>query len=147
MYKSKFLVFIGERYEKQASNNSLNIGITMKKINLFFLNFVEFHYHSTMPATIFIRPLPGNKSSRCDCPSWMAHWEKCKGMKAIVCQELNCKNEEIVAAHVIKPMFSNRKTFVIPLCREHRAHHHGEFQIKAQGFLINIEPEESCKAV
>ena len=100
-----------------------------------------------MPTTIFIQPLPGNKSSRCQCPSWMAHWEKCKGMKAIVCQEFHCKNQDVVAAHVIKPMFSTQKTYVIPLCREHRAHTHDVFQIKAKGFLINIEPEESCEAV
>jgi hypothetical protein len=100
-----------------------------------------------MPTTIFIQPLPGNKSSRCQCPSWMAHWEKCKGMKAIVCQEFHCKNQDVLAAHVIKPMYSVQKTFVIPLCREHRAHTHEVFQIKAKGFLINIEPEESCEAV
>jgi len=54
----------------------------------------------------------------CKCESWLEHWEKIRGRKALFCSEKNCVKSELVGAHVQKET-PDTNWYIIPLCKIH----------------------------
>jgi hypothetical protein len=50
--------------------------------------------------------------------SWLDFWEKNKGKKATVCEEMLCSGSPDVGGHVIKAGEVG-KEYILPLCHEH----------------------------
>lgn len=51
--------------------------------------------------------------------SWIAYWEAKTGLKANVCNNVNCSaKNDLVGAHVIKVNSIDKNWYIVPLCKE-----------------------------
>ena len=66
----------------------------------------------------YIKNLNKTKDKECECDSWITHWEKHRGMAAEKCSIYNCKETNLVGAH-IKKVKDDGKHYILPLCRGH----------------------------
>jgi hypothetical protein len=49
--------------------------------------------------------------------SWLAYWEAQMELKAKICSVEECKNKELVGAHVQKVYSNDKKWYIVPLCK------------------------------
>lgn len=55
----------------------------------------------------------------CVCNSWLTHWEKCSGLRAISCSEKLCRRLDVVGTQVKKINDGSLARYIIPLCKKH----------------------------
>ena len=65
-----------------------------------------------------VKNINGISDDTCKCESWLEHWEKVRGKKALFCSEKDCVKSELVGAHVQKET-SDTNWYIIPLCKIH----------------------------
>jgi hypothetical protein len=61
----------------------------------------------------------GTGNLKCNCDSWLEHWERFSRQKAHYCSVASCWKNNIVGAHVIQVYSTDKDTYVVPLCEEH----------------------------
>jgi len=80
----------------------------------------------------------------CGCVSWLAHWEKCSGLRADFCAAKNCRNRDLVGAHVKRAINGEDIHYIIPLCKKQHAIS-PEIDIYEGTRLIVYETTELCE--
>jgi hypothetical protein len=67
-----------------------------------------------------IKNVTGTAGEKCNCYSWLAHWEKFSGKKATFCGHHTCQEKtDLVGAHVKKVGEYDFEVYILPLCKEH----------------------------
>jgi hypothetical protein len=62
----------------------------------------------------------GTGNLKCNCSSWLAHWERFSMQKAYKCSVIKCwRYYELVGAHVYQTDSANKEIYIVPLCVEH----------------------------
>jgi hypothetical protein len=61
----------------------------------------------------------GTESLKCNCVSWLAHWERFSKQKASNCSVMGCWDTDLVGAHVNQVYSTDYETYIVPLCRGH----------------------------
>lgn len=56
---------------------------------------------------------------KCNCGSWLAHWEKFSYNKAEYCSVVSCLSKDLVGAQVINFDSADDNVYIIPLCKMH----------------------------
>lgn len=72
--------------------------------------------------SIIMKVINLNGTSRFNVPSgyssWIEYWEAVTGLKASICSAAGCFNKsDLVGAHVQKVNSSDKKMYIVPLCR------------------------------
>ena len=71
---------------------------------------------------MIVKNINGTSDNTCKCKSWIEHWENYGGGTApTYCTETSCTNKDLVGAHVQKDSVSNKKWYIVPLCKKHNA--------------------------
>lgn len=79
----------------------------------------------------------------CNCGSWLKHWEKYSGMKAVQCAAKgNMHIGDLVGAHVKKDP-DELNCYIIPLCKLH-AMQAGEFEVSGSTVFVSAKKNETC---
>ena len=68
---------------------------------------------------IRVRNIKGTSNNRCNCDSWISHWEKYARRKPKFCSEINCMNRKLFGAHIQRVDSESNEWFIIPLCAAH----------------------------
>ena len=68
----------------------------------------------------FVKNLNGTSGKTCSCPgcsSWLEHWERKTGQRALLCAACGCTNFAEVGGHVIKKDGNDFSHYIVPLCK------------------------------
>lgn len=65
-----------------------------------------------------VKNLNGTSTNKCKCGSWLAHWERFSGKKAVKCAVKNCNNKAVSGGHVQLAISTDHSWYIIPLCIE-----------------------------
>lgn len=65
-----------------------------------------------------VKNLKGTSDKKCNCGSWLEHWERFTNSKTTTCSVLGCFSNNIVGGHVQKVGPDNTH-YIIPLCQSH----------------------------
>jgi hypothetical protein len=90
-----------------------------------------------------IKNINGTSQSACSCGSWLKHWEKLSGQKAIYCQAFGCLNKDVAGAHVRKAVDSDANGYIYPLCNFH-SRVVGELAVADAFMLVPADPHQTC---
>lgn len=66
-----------------------------------------------------IKNINGTSHNTCSCGSWLKHWEKFSGLTATYCNEVKCRNKDLVGAHIQKANSTDNDWYILPLCNFH----------------------------
>ena len=91
-----------------------------------------------------VKNINGSSQSTCSCGSWLKHWEKFSGQTIIYCPAGNCRNTDLVGAHVLKANSQDQKWYIYPLCKKHN-HHIGELEVFNSYKLVSANKKETCE--
>jgi hypothetical protein len=90
--------------------------------------------------------LNDTSDNRCNCASWLRHWEFFSRRKAERCSVTHCNRVDLVGAHVQKSFSTvDRSWFIVPLCIEHN-NHNGHLHIDDTIPLVSANVQETCGA-
>ena len=91
-----------------------------------------------------VKNINGTAQNRCNCGTWLSHWEKFSGQKAIFCQADGCINTDLVGAHVQKGGGDpDQSWYIYPLCNRHNQYK-GELDVSDSFELVSANVEETC---
>ena len=90
-----------------------------------------------------IKNINGTSQHKCNCGSWVAHWEKYTGLNAVVCSADGCwETEHLVGAHVRKDVANDNSWYICLLCN---AHNQSESVIEVpDDSLVSANVAETC---
>jgi hypothetical protein len=67
-----------------------------------------------------VKNINGTSGLKCKCGSWLDHWKKFSGQKVNYCVEVNCREKEVLGAHVQKSgIYYDDAWYIVPLCAKH----------------------------
>lgn len=66
-----------------------------------------------------VKNINGTQGAKCKCGSWLDHWKKFSGQTTLYCVEVNCREKELLGAHVQKDNPTDQSWYIIPLCAKH----------------------------
>ncbi|MFA5349125.1 MAG: hypothetical protein WC309_02000 [Candidatus Paceibacterota bacterium] len=88
----------------------------------------------------------GTSDNICSCGSWLNHWKKFSGQSLpTYCPEKNCRNKPEVGAHVQKDDVSDKKWYIIPLCKYCNAKTKGSLDVINSIVLVSANVKETCQ--
>jgi hypothetical protein len=68
-----------------------------------------------------VNNINGTSQNACPCGSWLMHWQRVVRSAIARCSVLGCSNVAEVGAHVQKDGATDRRWFIVPLCKAHNA--------------------------
>ena len=68
-----------------------------------------------------VRNVKGTGERTCSCGSWLMHWQRFAGVKAIYCGVFECVNPAELGAHVVKDAEADGAECIVPMCKYHNA--------------------------
>ncbi|TGN20519.1 hypothetical protein [Leptospira idonii] len=79
-----------------------------------------------------VENIPDTTGKKCECGSWLNHWENAARRNAEYCAVVGCnETNHLVGAHVYKIEPYSPYHFIIPLCKRHNNIPPGErFEVK-----------------
>jgi len=89
-----------------------------------------------------VKNLKGTSNKKCNCESWISHWEIFSETKANQCSVIGCSFEAEVGAHVIKCNSSDTNHYIVPICHGHNQTDDECFTVNKT--LISANVKETC---
>ena len=89
-----------------------------------------------------VKNIKGTSDKKCNCKSWLAHWELHSESKANQCSVVGCVYEAKVGAHVILCDSSNKNHYIVPMCVNHN--HIEDKCLTIDKELISANAQETC---
>lgn len=89
-----------------------------------------------------IKNINGTTNNKCTCGSWLKHWENFSGQAVNSCSVKNCKENDLVGAHVQKTNL-DMNWYIIPLCKTHNAST-GELEVTDTIIFVSANKSETC---
>ncbi len=90
-----------------------------------------------------VKNLKGTSEKKCNCKSWIAHWERSSESKAKQCSVVGCLHDAKVGAHVIKCDSSDKNHFIVPMCLGHNQEEDDCLTIDKE--LVSANIQETCE--
>lgn len=92
-----------------------------------------------------VRNINGTSQSTCKCGSWLKHWLNFSGQTLPdYCSEVNCYNEPEEGAHVQKDSPTDKRWYIVPLCKTHNAKKGETITIIDSIELVSANVSETC---
>jgi len=91
-----------------------------------------------------IKNINGISKNKCNCGSWLRHWEKFSGQTTSFCTVTSCLNKYVVGAHVQKTDSTNSKWYIVPLCTAHNRYQ-GELEVSEAYAMVSANRSETCE--
>mgnify|MGYP001398950782 CR=1 FL=1 len=91
-----------------------------------------------------VRNINGISNNNCRCGSWLAHWEKFSGRKAVFCSEAGCANQAEAGGQVLRVGANDDNWYIIPLCKEHNALTGRAIEVIDATIFVPVDAEETC---
>lgn len=95
--------------------------------------------------SIKVKNLNGTGDAKCQCGSWINHWETFSQVKAGICKEVKCTNPATDGAHVQKTIANDNNWYIIPLCKEHNLLKGKEIEVVDSTTFIPANKKETCE--
>jgi len=92
-----------------------------------------------------VHNLNGTAPNKCDCGSWLVHWQRFSGQTANHCVVIGCTNPHTVGGHVQKGSISDRGWYIIPLCSSCNAKRGETFSIYDDVELVSVNVNITCR--
>lgn len=97
---------------------------------------------------LIVKNLNGTSNNKCECNSWIEHWEKFSNSERKECSVLGCnKTEDLVGAHVqIKGKIG---WIIIPMCKYHNGQKEEELNCAKsiaapEDIFVSANVKETC---
>jgi len=90
-----------------------------------------------------IKNINGTSQYTCRCGSWIEHWEKFSGQRALYCAGIGCMEMNPIGAHVQKADGYDSNWYIVPLCNKHNLGG-GELEIPDGTALVSANRTETC---
>jgi hypothetical protein len=91
---------------------------------------------------ILVKNLNGTSDKRCNCSSWLSHWEKYTNSKVTSCSVVGCYESNLVGGHVLK-VGEDNSHYIIPLCNSHNQTV-GEIKVSSFTLFASANIEKTC---
>lgn len=91
-----------------------------------------------------VKNLKGTSDRKCQCDSWLAHWEKFSGNNSNQCAVVGCSHDAEVGAHVVKCDSPNGEHYIVPMCKGHNVAEDSSITVEKE--LINANVNKTCGA-
>lgn len=93
--------------------------------------------------SIKVKNINGTSNNKCNCSSWLQHWEKFSKKNAGLCVERICRQNAEHGAHVQKDDENDNNWYIIPLCASHNLKA-DELQIMDTTTLVSANVSNTC---
>ena len=91
-----------------------------------------------------IRNINGTSQKKCNCGSWLKHWENFSKQTTSFCGEINCRGKDLSGAHVQKDDSKDNKWYIYPLCGKHNAARGQTLDVSSAYKLVSANVSETC---
>jgi len=91
-----------------------------------------------------IRKVNGTSQKKCNCGSWLKHWEKFSRQTASFCPVENCLEMDLIGAHVKKDDSEDNNWYIFPLCGKHNAAKGKTLKVSDNYELVSADVSETC---
>jgi len=91
-----------------------------------------------------IRNINGTSQKKCNCGSWLKHWENLSKQKANFCPVRNCLEMDLVGAHVQKDDSKDENWYIYPLCEKHNATKEKSLEVSDIYNFVSANVSETC---
>lgn len=91
-----------------------------------------------------VNNINGTSDYKCNCASWLAHWEKFSGLSIDYCPAKGCLEKELVGAHVQKDSDTDKSWYIIPLCRKHNGETGKSLTVSNSCTLVSANVNNTC---
>ena len=91
-----------------------------------------------------IRSVNGSSQKKCNCGSWLKHWEKFSGQTANFCPVENCLEMDLDGAHVQKDDAHDENWYIFPLCGKLNAAKEKPLEVSDRYELVSANISETC---
>lgn len=96
-------------------------------------------------ALIKIKNLNGTSEKKCNCGSWLDHWDAQTALKMPeYCVSGICSNKVEDGAHVKKIGVNDESHYIIPFCRSCNLSKDKEFTVSSS-WLVSANKSNTCK--
>ena len=87
----------------------------------------------------------GTSCNKCSCGSWLDHWKNFSGQSLpLYCREGACREKPEVGAHVQKSGMTDKKWYIVPLCKTHNSQTGKSIEIMESSILVSANVQETC---
>jgi hypothetical protein len=91
-----------------------------------------------------IRNVNGTSQNKCNCGSWLKHWENFSKQKANFCPVKNCLEMDLIGAHVQKDDSKDENWYIYPLCKKHNATKEKSLEVSDIYNFVSANVRETC---
>jgi len=91
-----------------------------------------------------IRNVNNTSQKKCNCGSWLKHWEKFSKQTASFCPVENCLEMDLEGAHVQKDDSKDKNCYIYPLCGKHNATKEKSLEVSDIYKLVSANISETC---
>lgn len=90
-----------------------------------------------------VKNITGVSDKKCNCESWLKHWENSLGRKApSYCITGNCYKSASLGGHIIKVDGTDKNHYIIPICSICNAKTEDYFV--ADGYFVLANQSKTC---
>jgi len=68
---------------------------------------------------MLVKNLKGTSDNKCNCGTWLRHWEVFSGKKANLCCVSACLSKATIGAHIKKAGITDSSSYIVPFCDTH----------------------------
>jgi len=93
---------------------------------------------------MLVKNIKGTADRTCNCGTWLAHWERFAGVRAMYCGVLSCLSEAEVGAHVVKEGGTDKAQYIVPMCKKHNAESNKSIVLSSHIVMIPANISVTC---
>lgn len=91
-----------------------------------------------------VKNLRGTADKKCNCGSWLEHWENYTQLQRFICSVKGCSNIAGVGAHVIKVDSNDNNSYIVPMCYGHNNKNGAVYELKDGTNLVSANVQNTC---
>lgn len=93
---------------------------------------------------MLVKNVKGSGERPCGCGSWLMHWERFAGVRAVRCGVLHCAGSAHVGAHVVKDGEADKDQYIVPMCQFHYSQSGVSLPLASDVVMIQANVAKTC---
>jgi len=93
---------------------------------------------------MIVKNLNGTTNNKCNCGSWINHWNNYSGQTTKKCVVKGCDNLPEVGGHVQKNSASDKSWYIIPICKSCNGLKGQELDVIDKVKLVSANVSNTC---
>lgn len=95
---------------------------------------------------MLVKNVRGTGDRHCSCGSWLMHWERFAGVRAIYCGVQRCTSPAQLGAHIVKDGDADKAEYIVPMCQFHNSQDGEPLALSSHVVMIQANVAKTCAA-